>query len=145
MSWVHCEPKSSCQLCVRDSCGHAPGPRGWHLDELRPQPCEQRWALRSVAKTGGCRGPRWHSTVAVRRGQRAEQSEIGLVPFTAHMPFLARSIRGVSCLPGARPGGCATLKCKDHAAADRVQGATVARALRDRPSCSAALRLIHEC
>jgi hypothetical protein len=56
-----------------------------------------------------------------------------------HTSFLARSVRGVSCLPGARPGGCATLECEGSCSCrDRIQGATVARSLRIRPSCSPA-------
>jgi hypothetical protein len=98
--------------------------------------CEERWLP----------GPTVAPNSRGRRGQRAEQRETGLVLFTTNMSFLSRSIRGVSCLPGARPGGGATQKCEASCSCkDRVQGATVARALPVRPSCSAATPLIDEC
>jgi hypothetical protein len=34
------------------------------------------------------------------------------VSFTIMLSLMSCSIRGVSCLPGARPGGCATLECE---------------------------------
>jgi hypothetical protein len=76
------------------------------------------------------------------RGQRAKQSETGVVPYTMNTYFLSRSVRGVSCLPGARPGGCATWNVVQLQTESR--GATVARSLRVRPSRSPAPHLIDE-
>jgi hypothetical protein len=60
------------------------------------------------------------------------------VPLTIDMSCLSRSVHGVSCLPGAQPGGCANLcdgscSCRDP---DPVLGATVAMLLRVCPSCT---------
>jgi hypothetical protein len=69
------------------------------------------------------------------RGQRAEQSETGRVPITINTSAFPCSIRCFSCLPGERPGGCATWEHEGSCSCrDRVQGATGATFLRVRPS-----------
>jgi hypothetical protein len=75
---------------------------------VRAGRCEERWLP----------GPTVAPISRGGRGQRTEQSDAGLVPFTTIMSFLSHSIRGVSCLPGARPGGCATLECEGRPAAE---------------------------
>jgi hypothetical protein len=83
----------SCSMCVASMT---------QRDAQRTGRCEERWLP----------GPTVAPYSRRRRGPGAEQSETRLVPFTTNMSLLARSIRGVSCLPGARPRGCATLTCE---------------------------------
>jgi hypothetical protein len=106
-----------------------------YLVPLRELLYNQDLSIRGMLKSVGSR-PTAVPNSRDGRGRRAYRSNIGRVPFTMSISVLPGLSRGVSCLPGARPGGFATVTVEgSYSCRDSIQGAAAARFLRVRRSC----------